>query len=245
MKSKLLVTVLMLASIVGLSAETQTKNFHTEVSSGYESTYTYRGVEKADNVAWGSINVSYESFYGGVIGYWDVESDVKLDSEVDFYVGYISPKFLEASLDVGVVAYTYPNAETGFGETDYSFEPYIGLLFDNMIFSPAVYVMYDIQHESLTVEGSLREKFVSQGHIPYLGNLYVTPSVNVGYTDINDITPRGVNTSDAYYYVESVIDFSVKIKNLAVSAGPRYTYTENAIVDLGELNWAAKVSYNF
>jgi len=240
---KLILITLMIASAFGLYA--QNNNFSTEVSTGFESEYTFRGIEQADSVIVSAVELDYKSLYLGAVGYVDVDSDVKFDSEVDLYAGVTLGEVLGASVDVGVIAYTYPNAETSLGETDYSVEGYLGLIFDEVLLNPSTYVFYDIQRESLTLEAKVSETFVSENVIPLLGNLTLTPTATLGYTDINDVTPRGVNTDDAYKYASVSVDVSAHAFGGQLSVGPRYSWTDGADVDFNELSWGCSVSYTF
>ena len=207
-KTKIIVMLAAVASLFSLSASENDNTLSVGLSAGYESEYTFRGVSKAEEVATTEITVQFDRVYLSATGYLDQGDIAAFDSEIDLTVGMASGQLLGASLDFGVTAYTYPNSDTSLGETEYSIEPYIGLVFDDLLFTPGVYAFYDINKEALTLEVSVSETFSSQNTLPLLGEVSLNPVVSVGYTDISDVTPKGANTENSYLYVTSKLDVS-------------------------------------
>jgi hypothetical protein len=217
------------------------------VGAGFESEYTFRGEAKGDNVYTASVNATLYGAYIGVDGFYQAEKTKSFESEVDVYAGYTMKNLIVdwIDFDVGVKAYTYPHSNAG--ETDATYEVYVGLKLDELIFNPAVYAYYDVKREAATIEGTISEDLTTGNGLPLIGALTFTPSVYVGYTDINDVTPRSVNTDAAYAYAGAALDVSFEVKGVKVSVGPRYvtTDTKNATFDANELSWGALVSKRF
>ena len=245
MKKILMVMMLAAVGVFSLSANENENTLSVGLSAGYESEYTFRGVTKAEEVAITQVTVQLANAYFGVTGFFDQDDIENFDSEVDLVAGISTGQFLGAALDFGVTAYTYPNASTSIGETDYSIEPYIGLIFDDLLLTPGAYAYYDINKEALTLEVSVSETLTSENGLPLLGEVSFTPIVSVGYTDINDVTPNGVNTEDAYLYVTAKLNASFDVLGGTVAVGPRYSWTDGAEVDFNELTLGGSVSYDF
>lgn len=226
----------------------QPEAFSLTVGAGFESEYTRRGESVADNVFTANINAAIYDFYVNVDAFYQAESTPAFESEVDVAVGYnvrnLIVDFID--FDIGVKAYTYPHSQTALNETDVTFEPYVGVVFDELLLNPAGYVYYDINRESVTLEGSISESFTSQKELPLLGQVTVKPSFFVGYTDINDVTPKGANTSDAYTYVGGALDVSVDVYGFDVAAGPRFVSADgDRQFDVNELSYGVRVSRSF
>jgi hypothetical protein len=219
------------------------------VGAGFESEYSFRGETLADNVYTAQINATIENFYLGVDGFYQAESTESFESEVDVYAGYTMKNLVVdwVDFDVGVKAYTFPHSDKDLAQTDVTYELYAGLILDEFLLNPAGYIFYDFTREAITLEGSIHEDFSSDNVVPFLGPLTFTPSAYVGYTDIQDVTPRGANTEEAYVYAGAALDVSFEVGGFTVSAGPRYvvTDTDNPTFDANELSWGASASYKF
>lgn len=245
MKKTILVMLMAVVGFFSLSAQENENTLTVGLNAGYESEYTFRGVSKADQVAITELTVQVANAYFGVTGFFDHDDIEAFDSEVDVVAGISTGQLVGASLDFGVTAYTYPNSNTAIGETNYSIEPYVGLVFDDLLFTPGVYAFYDINKEALTLEVSVSETLTSQNTLPLLGQVSLTPVVSVGYTDINDVTPKGANTEDAYLYVTAKLNASVDVLGGTLSVGPRYSWTDGSVVDFNELTLGGSLSYSF
>lgn len=246
MKKLLIVAMIALMGFASLGAQT-TNAVSTDVNLGFESEYIFRGVEQADNVIVGSVVVDVYNAYVGVATYQNVDADdASFDGEVDLYAGYLFDDILlGASIDVGTTVYWYPKAATSLGQTDYTVEPYVGLVFKDLILTPSAYAFYDIDRQSIAVEVSVTEKFVTNNSLPLLGEVTITPNASLGYADINDVNPRGFKAEDSYQYVSLSADASITVYEATVSVGPRYVYTDQSVIDLNDLSWGANVSYSF
>jgi hypothetical protein len=217
------------------------------VSAGFESEYTFRGESVADNVYTANINATLYGAYVGVEGFYQAESTDAFESEVDLYAGYTIKNLIVdwVDIDFGVKAYVYPHASGS--DTDYTYEAYVGFILDEMLLNPAAYVYYDVKRQAATIEASLSESITTTNGLPVLGQVTFTPKVYAGYTDINDVTPKSVNTDVAYTYLGGAIDVSVEVKGVEVSVGPRYvtTQTDNPQFDANELSFGGRVAYRF
>ena len=202
---------------------------------------------RADNVATANVNATYRSFYLEAKSFWKTDGAVDASNEVRLSGGYTVKDLIVDGIafDVGATAYVYPGNDTSKGDSGTTFEPYVGVVFEDLLFTPAAYVFYDINREALTLEGSVRESFTTENKLPFLGQVKVTPVAFFGYTDIKDVTPKGVNTSDAYTYAGGKVDVSVEVKGFVVSAGPRLTLTDGARFADNELYYGTQVSYQF
>lgn len=110
---KLKTLLLATALVCGAPAVASAQETTTSVNVGVASSYQFRGVtqafdEKLDPVAqvFGGVDVSAGDFY---VGTWlsNVDFGTKANLEVDLYAGY-KPKLGPVTLDIGVLAYTYP-----------------------------------------------------------------------------------------------------------------------------------------
>ena len=110
---KLKALLLATALVCGAPAVASAQETTTSVNFGVASSYQFRGVtqafdEKLDAKAqiFGGADVSAGSFY---VGTWlsNVDFGSKANLEVDLYAGY-KPKVGPVTLDIGVLAYTYP-----------------------------------------------------------------------------------------------------------------------------------------
>jgi uncharacterized protein (TIGR02001 family) len=248
-KLKLLSIAALTLLLGGLSLTAQEQkvedNLQFTVSTGFESEYVYRGEELADNVATLGLEVQYKALYAGLIGISEVTSLEDFDGEVDLYIGAQFGDVLGASLDVGVLTYTYPNATTSLGQTNYSIEPYVGIVFDDLLLTPSGYVYYDIQREAITLEARLSETFTTENSLPLIGKISITPSAYFGYTDINDFSPKGLNIEEAYQYAGVNLNVSFNLGPVLVSGGPRYSHTDDSSFDANELYWGTNVALFF
>jgi uncharacterized protein (TIGR02001 family) len=106
---KLRAILLATAIVCGAPAVVAAQETTTSVNVGVASSYQFRGVnQNADDTGqlFGGIDLSAGSFY---VGTWlsNVDFGTKANLEVDLYAGY-KPQVGPVSLDIGVLAYTYP-----------------------------------------------------------------------------------------------------------------------------------------
>jgi uncharacterized protein (TIGR02001 family) len=141
-------TIAILGGILGVASLASGEELSISSTLAWESDYIFRGVRLADEYAAPSVDVSYGGFYAGVWAALPFEDDEELESEVDLYGGYSFGINETLSADVGLTYYTYTN-----GDWEDTIEIYGGLSFEVPL-SPAVYVFYDDDLETFTIEAS-------------------------------------------------------------------------------------------
>jgi uncharacterized protein (TIGR02001 family) len=122
----------------------------------FTSKYIFRGLQLGDNSLQPSVEATLDNFYAGIWVNQPVENrrSQMLEDEIDFYLGY-TPKLSDAvSLDVGATHYYYVGA-SGRPTTDASTEAFLGANFATGSLTPGVYVYYDFDLDTFTVQGNL------------------------------------------------------------------------------------------
>lgn len=153
---KLLLIMTALGSIgLGLRAQdvAPASTYVVTADFSYGTKYVFRGVQQAKGTLFPSIEVATGPITAGIWAALPVVDGV--DDEIDFYAGYGAVLAENWTLDAGACLYYYPEHYTGASTGRSAFEPYIGLRGSAQGFSPGVYVYYDIDHEVLTLEGSI------------------------------------------------------------------------------------------
>ncbi|MGJ3242119.1 MAG: TorF family putative porin [Opitutales bacterium] len=214
------ISAILAASSLALgSAQAQDLSISSTV--GFESVYVFRGVEFADETFMGAVDLAYGDFYAGV---WTAQPITKgFDNEIDFYGGYGIDLGNGVGLDIGGTVYYFPETD---GDT--TTEPFIGVNFDTDL-APAVYVYYDFDLETLTIEGSVGYSFpiddVTSFDVgAYLG--WVEPDVG-----------------DSAYYLGGTADISYSFNDAASgSIGIRLSDLEDGST---EFFWGAHFSAGF
>jgi uncharacterized protein (TIGR02001 family) len=199
-------TTLCLAAIVAGATYVSAQEVSVSTTFSWESEYIFRGAQFAEEYFAPSVDISYGGFYTGIWAALPVEDEA---NEVDYYAGYSFPAGETMSADVGFTYYTFPSVEDDFFDSDTNtFEIYGGLAFD-VAFAPAVYVFYDFDLETLTVEGA-------GGHSWEVGDsATVDVSASLGY-----VTP---DIGDDYTYWSASLGYSYAFTDYAsASIGVNY-----------------------
>jgi len=248
MKKAMTIMTMCACALIGLTQASAnvteaTNVFSVSTSVGFESEYSERGRSVADNVVTTNAHINIYDAYVGVDGFWTL--DKGSTNKIEAYAGYTLTDLLLNGVDVdfGAELDIFPNA--GATDENYSVEPYVGLILSDLVLNPAVYVFYDISYEQLTVEGSVKETLTTENTLPYLGQVSFTPSVFAGWSHIGEINPKTTKASDGYTYYGASLEASVEVNGFTVSAGPRYTASDNAVIDLNDLSWGARATYRF
>lgn len=116
----------------------------------FSSMYVFRGIQYGDNSLQPSIEVAQDAFYAGLWVQQPINnrSSEGWGDEFDFYLGY-APQLSDAvSLDVGATHYYYPTADS-------TTEAFVGANFTAGNLIPGIYVYYDFDLETFTVQGNL------------------------------------------------------------------------------------------
>ncbi|MBH54366.1 MAG: hypothetical protein CMI18_08470 [Opitutaceae bacterium] len=202
------VTAAILAAVYSLPAQDE---MDVSMSVGYESRYVFRGVTLADESLTASIEAAFGDTY---LGMWTNQPITgSFDNEFDFYGGMGFEVADGISMDVGGTLYFYPESGTG-AET---FEIYTGLAFDAQL-DPAIYFFYDLDLNTLTVEGSVGHSFeVDEGTTLDLSGF-------LGFVDISE--------GEDYTYHGASIDVVKSLGDTASgSIGVRYSEGSGGLED--------------
>ena len=208
-------TTICLAALVAGSTYVSAEELSISSTVAWESEYIFRGTQFADEYFSPSIDVSYGGWYAGIWSALPVSSEtdpgtgIAEETEVDYYGGYSFPAGEIMSGDVGFTYYTFPDSEDDFFDSDVNtFEVYGGLSFD-VAYSPAVYVFYDFDLETLTLE-------VAGGHSwEVTDDSYIDVSGSLGYVDPDE-------GSDYFYWNAGVAYVYAFTDNASTSLGVNY-----------------------
>lgn len=176
-------------------------------SFAWESEYIFRGVQFADEYFAPSVDLAYGGFYAGIWAAlpFDLDRSMGEVNEVDYYGGYAMDVSETVGLDFGATYYTFDSQDDFFDSDVNTFEVYTGISMSTAL-SPAFYVYYDFDLETLTFEGSV-------GH-----------SIEVGETSTVDFSASAgwvePDVGDSYLYY-------------GASASYFYGFTENAGLSIG------------
>ncbi len=119
------------------------------LSGGYESKYVFRGAFLSNDSIQGAFDVAVDDFYFGAWTALPLTDEMDFGNEIDFYAGYGAAIDEVWSFDFGGTYYYYPDAADAS-----TFEAYAGIAGD-LAFGPALYIYYDFDLETFTIEGSL------------------------------------------------------------------------------------------
>ena len=143
-----LIPLLIILSARSVSAQT---NITVDTAFAYESEYVFRGVQFADHSFQSSVDIGSGGFYFGTWINAPIEDpNNSFLIEVDFYGGYGFDLNDSVSLDVGMTYYWFPEVPPASATK----EIYIGAAFD-VAASPGVYIYYDFDLSTFTIEGSV------------------------------------------------------------------------------------------
>lgn len=179
--------IAVLAALSG-AASLNAQDLSMSANFGFESDYYFRGVQLADSIYTGGIDLSYGDFYAGI---WSANpSDSEYPNEVDFYMGYGVALTDLISADFGVTYYTYPDADDDIFDGDVNTaEFYAGVALD-VFLSPSFYIYYDEELENWTGEFSagysapLSEKS-SLDFAGYVGGVDLDEGADYFYTGLS------------------------------------------------------------
>lgn len=136
--------LLILLSLVSFAAA------ETTVSTGYVSTYMWRGQKLANQAAQSSVDYTKDALDVGV---WNSTPLKSSDGEREFDIyGSYSFDVLFFSIQPGFTAYYYPQAKTNEGLYRTTFEPNLGLNLSLGDFKLAPKAYYDLTLHGLTYE---------------------------------------------------------------------------------------------
>ncbi len=191
------------------------------VGADYTTEYIFRGKELADAAIQPAIDVSVGDFYAGIWSSYATNSDDTAQNENDLYLGYNIALSEIASLDLGYNMYYYPNGSAGIVDDmgqDHSSEVKIGATFDVML-TPSLYLYYDWDLETLTVEGSI-------GYSLDLGaeNTTLDLGAVLGTADVDD--SQSMSGSYTYGQISATLNYAVS-ENGGFSAGVSYNGTDD------------------
>lgn len=220
------ISSLALAALLGSSSSfAYLEDLSVSSTFAFESEYSFRGVKVGGAALQPSVDFALYDFYAGV---WNNTALREGDlNEVDFYGGYTLSLTDLLVLDVGAIYYWFPNVSDSRSR-----EVYIGAAYDVML-SPAVYVFYDFDLETLTVEASV-------GHsIPLADYGIERTSLDLlayaGYA-----TPR--SDPDWLYYGGSADIVHALNDNLSFSVGVRYAGNDENINPSNQLWFGTAVT---
>lgn len=246
MKNKLIALgALSLASVYSLSAQEEVS---LTTSIAYEGVYMFRGMKLAEPTYFPSVDVAYGSFYAGLWSALPLDSDEA--NEVDLYAGYGMELNEMVSLDFGATYYTYPSTESDFFGSGNTLEFYTGFAFD-MEYSPAVYVYYDMDKDTLTLEGSAGHSY------EFAENTTFDVSLAGGYVvaDTDGLEDTLDGDADDYFYAVATAGIGYSINEAAsVSvyanysiATESYFFTDGTVFERGkdEVWFGASVTTGF
>ena len=219
---------------LGVASAANAQDLSITSTVGYESVYVFRGVELADDIFHGSVDLSYADFYAGI---WTAQPITGSQAnEVDFYAGYGFAISDLVSLDVGGTLYYYPEAGSGDETT---FEAYIGAAFDVML-SPAAYLYYDFDLEIITLEASAGYS------IPLSDATSFDLGAYAGYQNAGDSDNYNFDDSpegDQHWYTGATAEVSYSFsENASGAIGIRATLSDQAD---DEFYWGASFTAGF
>lgn len=226
-----------LAGVVATASLVEASELSVSSTIAWESDYIFRGTRLADEYLAPSIDVSYGDFYAGMWAALPVES-IKWDgtdqNEVDYYAGYGVGLSETISADFGFTYYTYPETSDDFFDSGNTFEVYGGLSFEAPL-SPAIYVFYDFDLDTLTLEAS-------GGHTVELSE---DSSVDFSMF-FGSVNPE---VDGDYYYWGAGVAYTYSLTpNAAVSIGVNYYGADEAMEADGsktKFTWGGSFSAGF
>ena len=209
-----------------------------QTSTGFESEYIYRGDKIASNVATTAVALDYNNYYINALGIWNIEDEVS-SNKIDLAGGVIIDLPL-SDLDVGLNVYLYPDNTNG--ETEYTYEPYVGINFE-LPFSPSAYLYYDVKLEQFTGEATLSNTLLVESY----EWLQVVPSVYIGYVDAGDLLPNTAGEeANGYMYYGGALDAQIEIADtVTLSVGVRYADTNDFAVEEANFSWGTALNISF
>jgi len=224
------ITAALLATTGAFSLSAQ--DYSVTADFTFESEYVFRGVFLAQNTFMPSLEVAAGDFYAGIWTAQPVdgkENGVAFDNEIDLYAGYGFAAGDVTTIDVGATLYWYP--ENGGAYDDTTFEPFIGAAFD-VATSPALYLYYDTELETMTLEGSLGYSF----------ELSEAASLDLG-AFLGFVDPDG---GDEYTYYGATADLVYSLNETSsISAGIRLSDVDEDAVGKGRFWWGASFTTGF
>jgi uncharacterized protein (TIGR02001 family) len=210
--------IAVLATLVGATS-LNAQELSMSANFGYETDYYFRGVQLADGIYTGGVDLSYGDFYAGL---WTANpNDNAYSNELDLYAGYGMSISDTISADFGFCYYTYPDLDDDIFDNDVNtLEFYAGLAFD-IPASPSIYVYYDKDLEAWTAEGS----------IGYSAPLSEKTSLDFA------LSAGGVDTDGGadYFYGQLSVDYIYNLTDSsAFSIGGRFTMATEDYAKYGD-----------
>ncbi len=166
-------------------SESKAQDITVETRFAYESEYVFRGIQLASESFQPTIDLGYDDFYLGLWSNLPIEDGSS--NEIDYYGGYSFEATDLITADIGATVYHYPDTA---GDND-TLETFVGFAFDT-IASPEVYVFYDYDLRTWTLESSVSHS------VTVNENSFVELGLSLGYVDAG--APAGLGVSDYYYY---------------------------------------------
>jgi uncharacterized protein (TIGR02001 family) len=175
-----------------------------DVSVGYNSDYYFRGIQLADDFIDASIEYSEGAF---TVGVWTAQP---LDSiyvqEYDVYAGWGTSLTDGVSLSLGLTGYIYSEGKS-------TWEPYIGLSFDEAPLAPSLTFFYDLTLQIFTGEAGFGYSIAIDDASG------IDLGVSVGYAATN-------SDSSTYYVLSAGYSYAFS-ESSSFSASVNYTDGNN------------------
>ena len=196
----------------------------------FESEFIWRGAQYDDEGIQPSLEVGLGSFYTYLWGWEPIDDENSYNgSEFDIYLGYFAEPTDDLSIDVGFTYFWYLE-DSEITEVDRSREIFLGVSLRAPL-KPTIYLYYDIDFESLTLELSVYYSFDLQEWIP---NSSIEISAYAGSVDTDDLGGGQVEDygGNSYSYYEVWLDYAYKLsKSAQLRFGLRFSGNNDGILD--------------
>lgn len=196
------------------------------VDFNYTSEYNFRGIKKAQNCFDPDVFLKVDGLYFDLLT--DQAVTKHINDEIDFSAKY-QWKFVGDSLLVEPVAtyYWYPEAHSGLGQTEHTFETGVGIRWDSWKVKPSIAYYHDFRLKSDTVEGRLGYSFPTR-----IEKVSFDTGIFAGSVDSMNLKPdaSGPPVRGSYSYYGSSIKVLYRYTNAAtISVGIYDTGTRNLV----------------
>ena len=232
---KRLIFTIVIGLAAGLTAQAQepvlAQKPQSDISIGADvglySAYVWRGqVISDDMVTQPSVTAAYGPLSLNVWGNWNASNQAKQDTgEIDYTAAYTLPLPTNyVSVDVGLIAYTYPGSGNEASPTE---EVFIKSTFNSLILTPVASVYYDVDQ----VNGWYGNLACSQG-VEISDALSAEVGSSIGYGTRNyNIAYFGENkgrgaANDYNVYVSAAYALTEKV---SLGALLQYTYLDGSV----------------
>ncbi len=135
------------------------------VYAATDTAYVFRGAQRADLTATLNGEVELNGIYAGFLAALPFGDDADgAPLETRFYGAWsphIEDRGSKIDFEIGLTYFAFHDEPPGMSQDD-RVEPHVGVMFDAP-FDPRVFVYYDVEGETLTLEGGLARYYELQG----------------------------------------------------------------------------------